>query len=711
MSVENKPTQPVLITPAGGSEISNLNPVINIQFTQSTDVYYLDNIETTTKVPSDGDLETGTNDVFGGPQNWIGFFYDHINITSGRVGKIKLKFSTFNGRNAELWEATRNSREDGAVTLGTLIHSGPIGSDGSFDIPYEKAKRIVGAFLFRVKVGNSLYVLPKAGDFTDHLGEDVAENNLYSYDSNWGVYDADKYQMGLLADIYMYGGHNDDICYEVELTTDNGQTWKSLANGIYGEPVLQYDFTEEIENNNTYLARVRVRAQDDNHFFPKGWTIYHQPIYREPNYTEWSVSEPFTIIKHTNPQQPTNLIVSDTGIIDKNIVNRLKWKHNHDSINNRQGKADIRWRVQGQIEWNLITADGMSQFYDVPADTFPIGLIEWQVMTYSYVMLESPWSEIILFEAKDTPAGPIIASPVGTVEVTSPYAIWEHNYIQTHYQIQILSLSDFIIWDSGQVSSSLFSRKIDWYFDNLTTFKVSIRVKNSDGLWSEWTTGTFETNYKYPAPATVEAIAKDGYITIAYENGAPTGAQPFTDRNEVYKSLNGTDWDKISEGYVFQFDDYAAPNDVEVRYFVRSYAANGAFTDSEVVTATVKIRGVVLYLVNDPVGTLYRFKIDGHGRSKNWNIESAIMHFKGRKHPVIEVGMMESDTIDFTLMLNEEDKLALDKIIYSGQICCYRDGRGRISHGIFTEYPLVDERWGGYSVQLSLTKIDYIETV
>jgi hypothetical protein len=703
MSKETAPTKPILLSPTGGEEISNLNTTMDIRW-ESTDVpYYAEARWYSSGLYGD---KTSLSDSV-----WIGqlFRWDSL----ARIGYIELDLQGQGLVYAELVKVTSISEIDrdyaqprGSVTYGEVIYGANLDSNRRLHLPLDLAKKYTGYLAIRAKklesttiqwnkeygIGGNDIELPTG--FTP-LGRTNGDFYYEDHDSN-------RIKIAPLV------SHPDDILYTIELSTDNGQKWEHIIS-VVREKQYTLDFSSYIGEVETYQAKLRIRANDNDSV--ANWTDIQEVIYTYPNnFSEWTVMEtPFTIVEHLNPTEPTNLRSNDKSIIDRTLTNRLSWKHNVSAINNRQGKAVIQWRKQGTSTWNELSVDGMNQFYDVPGNTFPTGTIEWRVKTYSYVFMESPYSAISTFTAKDTPQGPIILAPDLLVNEPSPAVSWEHDYIQTHYEIVISDESDNVEWNSGQVESESTASTVSVYLTNLATYKAEVRVKTNEGLWTAYTAKLFNTDYQFPAQAYVTATANnEGFITVSYQNPEPTGEQPIVARNEVYKKIDN-EWVKISDAAPHSFDDYAAAHMVTNHYFVRSIASNGSYTDSNIVSATVRVRGVVLYLVNNPAGTIKQFRKDGHGRSQSWSLESGQMNFKGRKYPVVEVGTMQENVIDFTLVLDESEKQALDDIVYSGHICCYRDGRGRILHGIFTEYNLTDERWGGYTTDLSLMKIDYVE--
>jgi len=752
----SKPLPPIVLEPMPGQEVTNLDPVLTVKWNKGIDQWYMHNREllgsynaenvhnNSNNISSKSTLDSYvSNSVMAGvlslqPGKEIGF-YDKIGALStphlsgygwsaGRIKRIWLKLDSniTLGQDVQfkVYTGTQVTKEWNIIinNPGTHAYSGYLQQDGMYayiEFPYDDMFLRDQPFMITFLTNRTDVKLRRMQYYNYfYTSYDYPELNVNAseveYDTATGVWKGMAIQQQnqgindyiVLAMYELYEGHYLDLAYDIEINTGTGD-WQHLATNYYGEQTTaQFDLSDIVDVTETSQAKIRMRVSDKNSEHDAPWDHSWND-----NYSDWVESGNFYIFKHVAPLKPINLKASDTGVIDRSLENRLSWRHIQNSINNRQGRATVRWRLQGNQAWNTVEKPGMGQFWDVPSNTFPLGTIEWQVTTYNSVDMAGPYSDIVTFVAKDTPSAPILTAPLSIVEDPLPIVAWEHSYIQTHYQIEVLTVLDNVIWTSGEVESTITSTRLEKYLDNLATFKVKARVKNNEGLWSAWTTEkSFNTDYKFPAPAQVTSVSGSGYITISYTNPYPTGNQPFIARNEIYKKIDN-EWVKISDSSPGTFNDYAAANGITHEYFVRSVAPNEVYTDSEIVTGVVSVRGIVLHLVNDPASTMYQFKLDGHGRSKNWGIESSIMRFKGRKYPVIEVGTMQDDTIEFTLMLDDADKQALDRIVYSGQICCYRDGRGRLSHGIFTEYPVTDERWGGYSVTLSLTKIDYVENV
>lgn len=279
-----------------------------------------------------------------------------------------------------------------------------------------------------------------------------------------------------------------NLQYHIQLSTDNGGTWKDIvALTAAGATSYTYDFSNETE---TSVAKIRIRAYDG------------------ANYGPWDESNGvFTIMHNRAPNAPTNLSPSGGAPVDRAGVVRLSWQHNDPNSNDPQSKFDLQWRPVGNTTWNTVTQATPNQYWDAPAGTFPRGNIEWQVRTYDQAGLSGPYSAQATFFAGDKPSTPTIVSPSNgsTVGVARPTLQWS-SADQQKYQAQILSIADAVLWDTGEVNSTNKAITLGYDLANNTQYKLRVRILNSDGLWSDWTTVTVTVSYTPPFQPLVSVV-------------------------------------------------------------------------------------------------------------------------------------------------------------------------------------------------------------
>lgn len=481
---------------------------------------------------------------------------------------------------------------------------------------------------------------------------------------------------------------SNQLRYQIQLSPDNGVSWKDIVSltGI-GVTTYNYDFINEPE---TSLAKLRIRAFDGSAYGP------------------WDESDGVFTIQHNKaPTAPTNLNPSG-GSRDRAADNLFSWQHNDENAD-PQAKFDLQWRLQGSPTWNEITQTTVNQFYEVPANLFPRGTIEWRVRTHDQADLSSPYSAIAIFFAGDKPAVPTIVSPGASVAVANPTVQWSSTD-QTGLLLTVKDAAGTTLF-SRERNSTNKAETITYSLENQQNYTIELKIKNADGLYSDAAVLNIFVSYTPPAVPDIETVKGNSFIQIYISDPVPTGTQPTVLYHDIYKQIEGESV-LIATGIQGEYKDYHVASNENVRYFVRSQGDNETFIDTSIFTESVSFRGVWLHIVDDKENTIYQFKFDGDGRSSNWGVESAMHRFQGRKNPVIETGQMQEYSVEFSLKIeNELERIALERITFSQQTVCYRDGRGRKVFGVFVEVPLTDERWGGYSTSLSLMKIDFKEEI
>ncbi|MFT4415327.1 DNRLRE domain-containing protein [Fredinandcohnia humi] len=285
--------------------------------------------------------------------------------------------------------------------------------------------------------------------------------------------------------------------YQIQLSTNNGSTWKDIvALTNAGVTSYTYDFINEPE---TSTAKIRIRAYDGS------------------SYGEWDESDGvFTILHNQAPTTPTNLTPNGT-VVDRATVIRLSWQHN-DADTDPQAKFDLHWRLQGATTWNEITRTTVNNYYDMPSNTFPDGVIEWQVRTYDQVGVSSPYSNLTVFNTGNKPTKPTITAPSSPVNVANPVLQWS-SVGQVVYKIQVLDTNNSVLWEITRASGNK-AETISYNLQNNTNYKLQVAIQNSSGLWSDYSVLEIAVSYTPPLKA-VLATTNDterGSISVEVVN-------------------------------------------------------------------------------------------------------------------------------------------------------------------------------------------------
>jgi TGF-beta propeptide len=488
-----------------------------------------------------------------------------------------------------------------------------------------------------------------------------------------------------------------DLQYQIQLSTNNGSTWKDIvALTAAGATSYAYDFINEAE---TSTALIRVRAYDGSAYGP------------------WDTSNGvFTIVHNQAPTAPTGLSPSGEPK-DRASVVRFGWLHNDPNAGDPQSKFDLQWRVQGSPTWNTVTQATTNNYYDMPAGTLPKSTIEWQVRTYDQAGLPSPYSALQVFIAGDKPPTPTITGPVNgsVVPVSKPVVQWS-SVDQAAYQVNVLNASgSTTLWTTGQVNSGNKAVTVGIDLENNTDYRIQTLVRGAEGIWSNAAVSNINVSYTPPALPilTTSTDSEKGTITVQIDNPLPIGTEPTVLYNDLFRLEPGGLWERIAtnipaDGF---YTDYTVASGKNYQYKVVVLGDNETVRESGIISNSVSFKGIYLQVASDPLNTSYQFKNDSEGRSSKWNLNHTYHKFAGRNNLVIDTEDSSDYGVDFSLKLKTAEELtALERIIYSQEVVCYRDGRGRKVFGVFTGFPLEDATWGE-STSLNLMKIDYKEEV
>lgn len=484
-----------------------------------------------------------------------------------------------------------------------------------------------------------------------------------------------------------------NLQYNIDVSTNNGSTWTQVvALTSPGVTSYTYDFSS-ISQSSTCLIRIRA---------------YDGALYG--SYAQ--SSGVFSIQHNLAPTAPTLLSPNSGSPRDRAQIIHLSWQHN-DPNSDPQAKFDLMYSVDSGSTWTTVTQTTVNQYYDVPANTFIYGNVVWKVRTYDPSGLSGAYSAQATFFAGNKPAIATITAPTGTVAISRPTVTWS-SIGQTSYQIQAINSLSVVVYDTSEVVSTNLAQTINYDLANNSTYTIQIRIKNSDGLWSDYTTSSIIVSYTAPVIPILTVNPQIGYINITSVNATPTGSQPTVNFNDIYRRNFGTTtWSRIATNIIINstYSDYAVSSGQVYEYKLTALGTNGTMVDSLTSTSSINLLGVWIHNITNPSGTIYQFMGDGNGRDENWQPEAVIMQFAGRSRAMIEFGEMETNEISVQLELDNTDYSNLQSLIKSKTTLCFRDGRGRKIFGNIIVLPITDIEKEGYTTTIKIIETSYSEVV
>lgn len=432
-----------------------------------------------------------------------------------------------------------------------------------------------------------------------------------------------------------------------------------------------------------------------------------------PTYTinsrENGTSKPYVKITYEDlpPNPPTNLAPASETKLNSQVV-RFSWTHNPTQSGDTQGKFDLLWSSNGGSTWNTITQSTANQYYDMPANTLPVGSIAWKVKTYSASGVASEYSAQSAFVSAGKPNAPVLIAPSGVVNVSMPTVSWTGTG-QVMYQVQILQ-GAIVVWDSGEVASSIGQAQAGALADN-TNYTVKVRLKNQYDIWSDWTSGSFSVDFEVPNKPVISIVNDHNKFSarISISNPTPDNAGGFS-YNDIYRREAGGAWKRIATQLARDstYEDCAMKSGQLYEYKASVIGTYG-YADSDTKYSGVKVKDAQLVALSDK--SLYVPLRYDPNRNISISSERTLMKFAGRAHPVAEFG--EHVDEGYSLSYKIESLVSMEtlaELVRLAETLLYRDNRGRKVYCTIGAID-IEENEKYWAVSFSISEVSHQEEV
>lgn len=405
---------------------------------------------------------------------------------------------------------------------------------------------------------------------------------------------------------------------------------------------------------------------------------------------------------------PPTLITPKSETKRNSEVIRFEWQYQSEA-NDTQTKFDLQWSSNRGQTWNTITQSTSNEYYDMPADTLPVGDIVWKVRTYSAEGLVGEYSDQAAFVSAGKPDTPVLTSPSDIENTSRPVIAWT-GVGQVMYQAQVLQ-GEIIVWNSGEVASTAEQVQVGADLADNTSYTAKVRIKNQYDLWSDWASKAFTVDFELPNKPAFE-IVKDlvrASVRLTITNPTPDGAGGFA-HNDIYRRKVGGSWIRIATGIERNgtYEDCAMASSQPYEYMVRTIGTFG-YMDSDVKYADIRVKNSQLASITDK--DIYVPLIYNPQRNISLGMGRTLMQFAGRKKPVAEF----SEHIDLGMVLSFvmkdiEDIDTLMALVESAETLLYRDNRGRKIYCTIGSLDIDEER-KYWTVSFTIAEVSYQEGV
>lgn len=409
-----------------------------------------------------------------------------------------------------------------------------------------------------------------------------------------------------------------------------------------------------------------------------------------------------------NPR-PSPTTPTGGSTLNRNETIRFAWNHNS---NFNQVIYELRYRVTGSSNWEVVQADSSNQYFDLPAGTLMTDEYEWQVRTTSEYGFISPWSLTQVFNTAETTPSPIFIEPINesVIEISDLHVEWD-SVDQYQYEFELLDDNNNVIWSDARISTSQ-ELSIDNILENGQSYRLRLRVNQDGNFFSPWVQITINVDYTQPASPTLEITPNgdESNLRIFIDNPTPTGTEPQAVNQELFKREPGGSWIKLADLLPnSEYIDYAVASDQTYEYRVTVHGNNDTSTRSNVFSGSVTVDYTVINLANDP-GLFIKLEIV-RDRSGATNLNATKKQFAGRRFPVTEFGETLENDVDIECLVTPNEYQFLIDLFKRQETLIYRDSRGRKMYATIASFSFNDEYKQYVSISTSFSQVDYKEGI
>ena len=239
--------------------------------------------------------------------------------------------------------------------------------------------------------------------------------------------------------------------------------------------------------------------------------------------------------------------VSPVGTYTNGTVNFI-WSHSTD-YGTAQYAYDLQYSSDNGGTWTTVANHVISSVNNRTVTIGSAGVYLWRVRTYNTLDAAGSWAQASFIN--DIPAVPPANLTVTTMG--RPTASWVST-TQAAYQVHVL-LSGEVVYDSGAVYTGQNSHFINEYFDDTRAYTVRVRIYDSLGSASDWTS----TGYQQPSVADVSFTVTqngNGGAVIQIEDNIDF-SDYYLKRNNVVIAKIPSDTRSYVDRYAIGLTDYA----------------------------------------------------------------------------------------------------------------------------------------------------------
>lgn len=384
------------------------------------------------------------------------------------------------------------------------------------------------------------------------------------------------------------------------------------------------------------------------------------------------------------PGPPTGLSPNGT-VFDADEEQEFRWTH-APLDGSVQTAFELGYRLSGESSWTTVSGGSVNRF-TAEAGLFSNGkTVEWRVRTKGAHEDWGDWSAVAVVMTSARPRA-IIMYPALDFSIHGfPYLTVEWDYSdqedkpQTNYVLTLLSMTG---GELEQVSGTTDVREADLKYNlrNETEYRLSLRLRDADGMWSNTVYRMFRVEYEGPDVPELEAefSAETGQCEISVKNPPVSEGKPDVKFNRVFRRIDDGPEVLIADNVpcnavLIDFVPGVRNRNVYYAVAVSDFGSQAVSADTEVVTDI----GMYFWLNSGPgFGEHLRFLYNADF-SFSYGRDTALHQFEGRKWPLQFQGERVEEKWQLSAVVEKEFETRIKKIVHENiGVLCYRDYFGR----------------------------------
>lgn len=296
---------------------------------------------------------------------------------------------------------------------------------------------------------------------------------------------------------------------------------------IFHRPTLQH----RVYDGSVWTATTLDNDSNLTHFSARRDTTGSaiDLLYTKGSASPYSV-ESYRITLNVAPSQPSSVSVPN---FDATVGGTATAQYNDsvgDAISAHQWQI---YRVDtGALVWDTGKVPTSTTTLTIPVDQLSNGVSGRQhqarVKHWDGSDVESPWSEYTTFFCAATPTV-TVSAPTGTVNSAQALAEWSVSGGQTIYRVRLYTSADVLVSDTGNITDSGGRSRTITDLANGISYKVSLQIASTYGIWSAETFGSvFSVSFTPPPKPSLGSYADPGSATNTLTASVPasTGTEP-----------------------------------------------------------------------------------------------------------------------------------------------------------------------------------------